>query len=147
MTNIVYACDIGSTIQGRFAWKRTGPPVAVRDGEESSIEELVDRLKQDLKEGCSIALGFEAPLFIPIPKVASQLSRGRTGDSTRSCFAPAGASVATLGLHQAASILKQIRVDSVGLRSPKMAEIRTDKHGLGGIRERIRKADLRLAPR
>jgi hypothetical protein len=74
---------------------------------------LVECLKQDLKEGCSIALGFESPLFIPVPILASQLSKSREGDSSRSWSAPAGASVATLGLHQATWILKEIRVDGV----------------------------------
>jgi hypothetical protein len=109
----VYACDIGSTIQGRFAWKRLDPPLAEHDEENSEIEALVHSLKKDLKGGSSIALGFESPLFLPVPEMASQLSRARTGESSRSCFAPTGAAVTTLAVHQAAWILREIRADNI----------------------------------
>ena len=113
MKSVVYACDVGSTIQGRFAWKRSGLSVEKRHCEQSSIQSLVECLKRDLEEGYSIALRFESPLFIPVPALASHLSMSREGDSNRSWSAPAGAAVATLGLHQAAWILKEIRVERV----------------------------------
>jgi hypothetical protein len=92
MNRSIYACDVGSTIQGRFAWKRIGAPVENCSDQHSEIEALVESLRRDFGDGLSVALEFEAPLFLPVPQVASQLSRGRVGESIRSCFAPAGAS-------------------------------------------------------
>ena len=109
----IYACDIGSVRSGAFAWARVvshgGGPVASFD-----IEGLVHSLRHDLNEGLSVALGFEAPLFMPVPVSAGSLSTGRIGEGNRSMFAPAGASVATLAIHEAAWILGSVRE---GLRS------------------------------
>jgi hypothetical protein len=57
----------------------------------------------------SVALGFECPLFMPIPEVGDRLNYGRQGEGNRAMFAPAGAAVATLGLQEAAWILRQLR--------------------------------------
>lgn len=65
-------------------------------------------MKEDLEVGYSIALGFEAPLFIPVPESANDLSRGREGEGNRSFAAPAGGYVTTLGMHQAAWVLDKI---------------------------------------
>lgn len=105
----IYAVDVGSTLNGTaFAWAATHP-----DSEEvwgsRSIEPLVENMATDLRQGISVALGLEAPLFLPIPKNACDLSKGRVGDADRSCFAPAGGYVAALALHQAAWILKELR--------------------------------------
>jgi hypothetical protein len=113
MNTSIYACDVGSTIKRRFAWKRIGAPVENVSGQNFEIDCLVESLRRDFENGLSVALGFEAPLFLPVPQLASQLSKGRVGDSTRSCFAPAGSSVATLAVHQAAWILQAIRTDNV----------------------------------
>jgi hypothetical protein len=56
-----------------------------------------------------VALGFEAPLFIPVPTDAASLCRGRTSEGSRSFAAPAGLAVAALGLHQAAWVLSALR--------------------------------------
>ena len=58
--------------------------------------------------GHSIALGFEAPLFIPVPNASSDLSRGRKNEGSPSWAAPPGLTVASLGLHQAAWLLRSI---------------------------------------
>jgi hypothetical protein len=66
-------------------------------------------LARDLDDGLSVALGFEAPLFIPVPLDANNLCRGRATEGSRSFAAPAGLAVTTLGLHQAAWILSTLR--------------------------------------
>jgi hypothetical protein len=111
----VYAVDIGSTRcepgqQPRFAWAGVDPdaPDTTLVG-SSDIEELCDHLVTDLSERRSVALGFEAPLFIPVPVAAANLCRGRTNEGSRSFAAPAGLAVTALGLHQAAWILRRIQ--------------------------------------
>ena len=81
-----------------------GNPCASRD-----IDALALSLVKDLNDSFSVALGFECPLFMPVPGESDRLNCGRQGEGNRSIFAPAGAAVATLGLHEAAWVLRQIR--------------------------------------
>lgn len=107
MNRAIYACDIGSVKSGNFAWARVVPdkenPVA-----SGCIDTLVKSLLQDIQCGMSISLGFESPLFMPIPEKSHDLNRGRSGEGSRSMFAPAGAAVTTLGVQQVAWILRAI---------------------------------------
>lgn len=105
----IYAVDIGSTLKRQaFAWAATVPGPSEVIG-STSIQTLVDAISADLQRGLSVALGLEAPLFIPVPEEHGNLSRGRNGERDRSCMAPAGGYVTTLALHQAAWILREIR--------------------------------------
>ncbi len=114
----IYAVDIGST-RARppsFAWAsvRREAPETVVGG--VAIDDLVAAMREDLARGRSVALGLEAPLFLPIPAASRDLSRGRVGEGNRSFAAPAGAAVTTLGMHQAAWVLRALR--QVGAGSP-----------------------------
>lgn len=116
MKRAIYAADIGSTrcSPGKppnFAWARVDPdhPGGVRGS--SDIAQLARSVTNDLAQGASVALGFEAPLFMPVPWSADDLCRGRSGDGSRSFAAPAGLTVAALGLHQAAWVLREIALN------------------------------------
>jgi hypothetical protein len=110
----IYAVDIGSTQNGRsgepaFAWASVGKsPVEKGVFCSSNIERLTLEIERDLFAGCSVALGLESPLFIPVPEDPTGLSCGREGDGNRSWAASAGLAVATLGIHQAAWILRRL---------------------------------------
>ena len=109
----IYAVDVGTTLpdkhgQPRFGWACVDPELPEGISGSSSIELLSARLVEDLTAGHSIALGFEAPLFIPVPNASSDLSRGRKNEGSPSWAAPPGLTVASLGLHQAAWILRSI---------------------------------------
>lgn len=108
MGRAIYACDVGSVRAGTFAWARAlpgaGNPCASRD-----IGALATRLVEDLNASMSVALGFECPLFMPVPEESERLNRGRQGEGNRAMFAPAGAAVATQGLQEAAWILRHLR--------------------------------------
>ena len=104
----IYAVDIGSTRGAAFAWAMTGSGINAVEGNQE-IEDLARRVAADLVSGVNVALGFEAPMFLPVPNDVKQLSRGRREDGSRSCFAPAGGYVATLGLHQSAWILRRLK--------------------------------------
>ncbi len=73
------------------------------------IEMLLQHLADDMKRGINIAIGFEAPLFIPIPTDATNLSKARSGEGDRAFGAPVGLSVTTLALHQTAWLLERLR--------------------------------------
>jgi|SRR5215213_5402718 len=104
----IYVADVGSTLNDAFGWAGTKPGSPEVWGSRS-IEALVVAMAADLRKGVSVALGLEAPLFLPIPEDARNLSRGRDGDKDRSCLAPAGGYVAALSLHQVAWILQELR--------------------------------------
>ena len=116
---LIYACDIGSTLIQKkrgnpaFGWVRLNPDEGTKSiWGSSDIQKLVEHLRLDIERGYSVSLGFEAPLFIPVPDNSTNLSKGRKGDSNRSWSAPAGAYVATLGIHQSAWILKRLQESS-----------------------------------
>ena len=108
MNRIVYACDIGSVKSGTFAWARNASlqntPTASND-----IDDLIANIVRDSRSGLAISLGFEAPLFLPIPDDSTNLNSGRTGESSRSMFAPVGAAVTTIAVHESAWILRRLR--------------------------------------
>jgi len=112
---VIYTCDIGSTLYQKkkrgpaFAWARLNPNEGIKSIQGSSnIQQLVERLQLDIGEGYSVSLGFESPLFIPIPDNSRDLSKGREGDGNRSFASPVGLSVCALGIHQSAWILKRL---------------------------------------
>ena len=112
---VIYACDIGSTLYQKkrggpaFGWARLNPNEGTKSIRGSSdIQQLVEQLQLDIEVGYSVSLGFESPLFIPIPDNAEELSKKREGEGDRSWSAPSGAAVTTLGIHQSAWILKKI---------------------------------------
>lgn len=113
LKRIIYACDIGTTRYTSktglpsFAWARLDPENGVIEA-SSYIDKLVEQLKSDVGQGISIALGFEAPLFTPVPEDWKGLSKGREGEGNRSFASPVGLTVCALGVHQSAWILKSL---------------------------------------
>jgi hypothetical protein len=75
---------------------------------------MVSRIASDAKKGMSVALGVEAPCFIPVPCDAGELSRARKGETNRARSASAGAYVTTLGLHQTAWVLRRLHAEFGG---------------------------------
>lgn len=112
MARVIYAVDVGSTRRRakqkcNFAWVRVDPQQPCLQG-SSDIDILSKRVNDDLRNGVSVALGFESPLFIPEPEHSSDLCKGRKNEGSRSFAAPVGLAVATLGLHEAAWILRRV---------------------------------------
>lgn len=98
------ACaDIGSVPQGNFAW-------AASDGAEGALpSELAAHVARLLNSGESVALGFECPLFVPVPEVEGDLGKGRIGEGSRPWSAAAGSSALATGLAQVAWVLARTR--------------------------------------
>jgi hypothetical protein len=109
----IYAIDIGSTRSNRkrgiaFAWAQVYADKPDNVVAQQNIERLAAAIRSDLQSGFSVSLGFEAPLFIPVPSDAADLSRRRCGERNRSWSAPPGLAVATLAVHQVAWLLKNL---------------------------------------
>jgi hypothetical protein len=109
----IYACDVGSCRKGNFAWARIGPEQEASPSSSPDIRKLITSLHVDLSAGLSIALGFEAPLFIPVPEDPNDIGRARAGEGDRAFSAGAGASAALIGFQQAAWIMSRVK-DTIG---------------------------------
>jgi hypothetical protein len=111
MNLVVYCADIGSVPKGRFGWaRRDGRQTAAgRHCEGTEIAELVDAASADLSEGRPVALGFECPLYVPVPTQELRLGKARLGEGNRSWSAGAGAGALATGLVEVAWILEGIR--------------------------------------
>jgi hypothetical protein len=112
---MIYAVDVGSTLLRRgataFAWCRVGDDGA-NPAASSCPRRLIQSIQAELEQGRSVALGFEAPLFIPVPGAEQQLSRSRQGEGNRSWSAPIGGYVAALGLQQVAWVLRELHANA-----------------------------------
>lgn len=107
MEDITICCaDIGSIKRGKFAW--ASDPDAP-DHDSSSIRDLSSLVVERLDAGDRVALGFECPLWLPIPANPAELGKQREGENGRPWSAGAGAFVLTTGLAQVAWILDEVR--------------------------------------
>lgn len=106
---VAYACDVGSIAQGNFAWcsgaNCSNPPTHTGDNPETLATHIVDDLDQDHR----VALGFECPLYVPVPESYRQLACGRDVDGNRPFSAGAGAASLVTGLVQLCWVLQTIR--------------------------------------
>jgi len=107
----IYCADIGSVPKGRFGWARSHADEAgiERHREGTEIVELVDAVAEDVTVGWAVALGFECPLFVPVPTQVLCLGKARRGDGNRSWSAGAGAAALATGLVEVAWILSELR--------------------------------------
>ena len=102
--DLIIACaDIGSVAGGKFAWADN----AKADGCLPST--LAVHVAELLLSGKGVALGFECPLFVPLPDKERLLGKGREGDGNRAWSAGAGCAVLTTGLVQVTWVLRAIR--------------------------------------
>lgn len=107
----VYCADIGSVASGNFGWARESGPggdTEIRRGGEEIVD-LAQVVATDLADGLPVALGFECPLWVPLPVDHLQLGRKRPGEGDRPWSASAGAAVLVTGLAEVTWILREIR--------------------------------------
>jgi len=100
---LVVCADIGSVSKGNFAWWSNAP------NEGTSPLSLSATVASALLSGQSVALGFECPLFVPIPEREIDLGKSRIGEGNRAWSAGAGAGSLATGLVQVAWVLQRIR--------------------------------------
>lgn len=114
----VFCADVGSIAGGSFAWARRLPGT---DNEEvhqpKSIESLAASVVQALRAGEPVALGFEAPLFVPVPGDPKRLGKARPCDApSPSWSSSVGASVLATAMAQVPWTLRFIREEVPDLR-------------------------------
>ena len=107
----IYCADIGSIPNRRFGWACTdaaGNKIE-RDRGGAEIDDLVETVAADIADGRAVALGFECPLYVPVPQQPLRLGTARSGESNRSWSAGAGAGALASGAVQVAWILHELR--------------------------------------
>jgi hypothetical protein len=100
---LIAAVDIGSPMAGKLGWATLPNGYSGAD-----ISELVSQVSGALLEG-PVALGFEAPLWIPKRSEVMALTKARQGEGSRSWSAGAGTGVLATGLAVIPYILAAIR--------------------------------------
>jgi hypothetical protein len=105
---VIYCADIGSVCGNRFGWARVGDGSAVERGDGKSIAALVDSVAGDLSGG-PVALGFECPLWLPLPERSARLGKARANEGARPWSAGAGAAVLATGMVQIPWILERLK--------------------------------------
>ena len=107
----IYCADIGSVPNRRFGWARSAPDETAIERHRGGVEivDLVEAVVADIAAGCPVALGFECPLFVPVPEQALRLGTARPGEGNRSWSAGAGAGAMATGIVEVAWILSELR--------------------------------------
>ena len=107
----VYCADIGSIPTGRLGWSRAEADEAAIESHRggSEIVDLVDAVADDLAAGTAVALGFECPLFVPVPAEPLRLGMARPGEGNRSWSAGAASGALATGLVEVAWALNELR--------------------------------------
>ncbi|WNG28388.1 hypothetical protein F0U62_33555 [Cystobacter fuscus] len=113
---VIYAADIGSVARDRFGWwRRTTTPPSGYGGNLPG--ELVKAVADDLDRGRPVALGFECPLWMDLPRDAGELTRARNGECDRAWSAGAGSGALATGIVQTAWILRELRPKAPTVRA------------------------------
>jgi len=108
-TLVAYCADIGSVRRRNFGWARMpelNPDIV---SSSTDIQELVNSISSDLEEGSKVALGFECPIFLPVPRDSNQIASKRLFEEDRPWSAGAGAAAMATGIVEIVWILDNIR--------------------------------------
>lgn len=105
---IIWCADIGSIKKKNFGWCRAELGEANRFSIGTSIEEFAIGIAKDLSSGYKVALGFECPLFLPIPEDPLYLTSARKGEGDRPWSAGAGCGALATGLTETTWIFSRI---------------------------------------
>jgi hypothetical protein len=101
----ILCADVGSIPRGNFGWAGLVRGECVR-GQNIALLALL--VAQQLVAGRRVALGFEAPLFIPLPVEPELLGKARAGEPL-AWSATAGASALATALPQVPWVLARVR--------------------------------------
>jgi hypothetical protein len=107
----VFCADVGSIARESFAWARRIPGTAEDEEvhQPESIESIAAAVVHVIAHGEPVALGFEAPMFVPVPNDPARLGKARPCDApSPSWSSNVGASVLATAIVQVPWILRYI---------------------------------------
>jgi len=107
---VVFVADAGSAAKGNFHWVCSDSVCEP----SSSTRELPELIVGYLDQGRKVALGYECPLFVPIPEQHSHLGKARCGECTpatgnRPFNAGAGAAIFATGIQSLCWVLNEVK--------------------------------------
>lgn len=103
----VVCADVGSVKRGNFGWF-----AGLSDGTErkgSDIRNFADFVAELLNEGNRVALGFEAPMYVPFRDDVFTLTSKRRGETNPNWIGGPGGSVLATGLTQVPWVLLSVK--------------------------------------
>src|SRR6266436_3686374 len=110
MALVIHCADIGSIRRGNFGWARLAIDAAdTACNTGCDIHSFADAIASDINAGHRVALGFECPLFVPIPDDPNDLTSSRPGEGNRAWSVGAGAGSLATGLTETVWILDRVR--------------------------------------
>ena len=131
MDRVIYVVDVGSPRRG-LAWARLDDTPSATPTGSAEFALVPARIAADIRNGSAVALGFEAPAFVPVPIHVADLARARTGEVRGGTARPwsygAGAYAATMAIQLSAWLLREIRTRLDGTALP---HITVDAHTWG----------------
>jgi len=104
---VIYAVDVGAPGSG-LAWARVAPHSGQIPSGSTDYNLLLELLAHDLRSELPVALGFEAPLFLPVASAINDLTRARRNEPSSWSFGP-GAYVTTVAIPLIALTLRHVR--------------------------------------
>lgn len=105
----VFCADIGSIAKNKFGWAGISIPNEEPSVTGSDINKFVEVISSALVSDRRASVGFECPLFVPIPKDPKHLTSARNGEGNRAWFAGAGCGALAIGLTETTWILQEIK--------------------------------------
>lgn len=105
---VVGVIDVGSPTNIGWAIKFRG-----QDETGRNLDDFIARFSELVLHHPG-ALGFEAPLFVPVYRPLSKITSQRNGDAGRPWSAGAGATVTTIGLAVMSHVFEALRADLTG---------------------------------
>ena len=103
----VFCADIGTEARGKFGWCGVTPSFRPMQG--SRIDPFIDYIVEALSKHPKIAIGFEAPMFVPMRDDSSTLLNQRAGEAGSPFSAGAGPPVLVAALVQIPYILASLK--------------------------------------
>jgi hypothetical protein len=110
----VYAVDIGSPRRESFAWATYASSGWIVKTDPAL---LIARVVQEVGDGIPVALGFECPMFVPVPSSVNDLLTARKGEPRGSAFsASGGLGSLGVGLVEVPWIVRELRNSRPSIR-------------------------------
>lgn len=106
----VFCADIGSVRQDNFGWFGLLPSLGRSPMEisGSDIRDFAATLASAIREHGKASVGFECPLFIPLPENPDDLTSARPGEGTKPWSVMSGPVVLSMGLNKCAWVFGKV---------------------------------------
>ena len=103
----IFCADIGSVCGGNFGWfGRLADETSVQG---SDIAALTPAVADQMNLGGAVALGFEAPMFVPLRTNPLELTKRRVGETNPNWIGGPGSAVLATGLAQVQWLLRDLK--------------------------------------